>query len=344
MFPLNAKAVPCNEVVAQGIALLVAARQPGASSIGVTGMKSLSGGNSRLAWAFDVSWTDEAGCHEQECVLLGRLGAGQLEVDMLREFETLSALHPCGLPVPQALWIDEDGSLLGMPGFVMTRGQGNAGLRELLKPSSSVTRPLVEELMRIAARLHSLDWTTLTPSLGSIEQAHEAPRDVLHQWERQFRMYRMEPLPALSSVFGWLHRNLPAKSHIAVVHGDMRVGNFLYENGKITMLLDWEISHLGDPMEDLAWAYRHLWGPHKFLPIEDAIAIYEQAGGCKVDPRRLAWYRIFSEAKFAVISLTAAHSFLHGKTSNLRMSGRASKVNECLRMAFEWIEEQETAK
>jgi hypothetical protein len=80
-----------------------------------------------------------------------------------------------------------------------------------------------------------------------------------------------------------------------------------------------------------------MWGPHDFLPIEDAIKVYEAAGGLRRDPRDLAWYRIFSEVKFAVISLTAARSFIDRRTDNLRMAGRASMVDECLLQAHHWI-------
>lgn len=341
---MNARLALDDASMAARIAALVQGRQPGARDVQVTGVKALSGGNARRAWDFDASWSDGAGQHTQPCVLLARPEAGQLEVDMQREFATLSALHPTGLPVPQALWLDEDGALLGMPGFVMARGEGRAGVTDLLKPGSTTTRTLSVQLIRIAAQLHALDFNALRPSLVPPGDPRDAPRQVLLQWEDQFRNQRMEPLPALASVFGWLRRNLPATPRIAVVHGDFRLGNFLHANGRITLLLDWEISHLGDPLEDIAWAYRRMWGPQDFLSIEEAVKVYEVAGGRKRDPRDLAWYRIFSEAKFAVISLTAARSFIDGRTGNLRMSDRASMVNGCLRLAHQWIAEQEAAR
>lgn len=349
-FPVNAPEAQKPSVaiddasMAARIAALVQGSQPGARHVRVTGVKALSGGNARRAWAFDVAWTDAAGPQTAACVLLARLEAGQLETDMRHEFNTLSALHPTGLPVPRPLWLDEDGLRLGMPGFVMARGEGRAGVTDLLNADSAVTKPLTEQLIRIAAQLHSLDHRKLTPSLAAGDGADDAPRQVLRHWENQFRKQRMEPLPALASVFGWLQRNLPVPPNVAVVHGDLRLGNFLHANGRITLLLDWELSHLGDPLEDIAWAYRRLWGPHDHLPITDALKVYEQAGGERRDPRHLAWHRIFAEAKFAVISLTAARSFIDGHSNNLRMSGRASMVNACLQQAHEWIVEQEAAR
>jgi len=270
--------------MAARMAALIQGKQPEAHDVGITAVKVLSGGNARRAWAFDASWSDSAGRHTRHCVLLARVEAGQLEVDMLREFSTLSALQSTGLPVPQPLWLDEDGTFLGIPGLVMTRGEGSAGVSDLLTPGSTTTRYLSEQLMGIAAQLHALDFKALSPSLTPPGDPQSAPRQVLLQWEAQFRKQRMEPLPALASVYGWLNRNLPCTPRIAVVHGDFRLGNFLHANGRITLVLDWEISHLGDPLEDIAWAYRHMWGPHDFLPIEDAIKVYEAAGGdcCRI--------------------------------------------------------------
>ena len=342
--PAVAGALASAQPLESRIAALISARQAGARDVQVTGLKALTGGNARRAWAFDVVWADAAGTHQLGCVLLGRIGAGQLEVDGRREFETLWALKDTGLAVPRALWFDEDGAHLGMPGFVMERGAGRANLGELLKPDSTITGPLAGQLVSIAGQLHALDWQAVMPSLAQGDSLHassSAPLAVLQQWEAQFHKNRLEPLPALCSVFGWLHRRMPAPGRLAIVHGDLRLGNFLHDQGRITLLLDWEMAHLGDAMEDIAWAWRSMWSPEAFLPLQEALPLYEKAAGHAVDPRRLAWYRIFSEAKFAVISLTAARSFMDGATDNLRLAGRASKVSDCLRLALQWMNEED---
>jgi aminoglycoside phosphotransferase (APT) family kinase protein len=107
------------------------------------------------------------------------------------------------------------------------------------------------------------------------------------------------------------------------------------------MLLDWELAHVGDPAEDIAWMYRRLWSPQAFLPLDSALRLYAQAGGTGIAPERLLWYRVFSEARLATISLTAVRRFMDGHTGNLRHAGRVSMVNECLLAAIRWIEEAE---
>jgi aminoglycoside phosphotransferase (APT) family kinase protein len=301
----------------------------------VSGLAPLAGGNARRAWAFTIQWRQEGRELSRECVLLARVEAGQLEVDAQWEFDVLRGLAGHGLPAPQALAVDADGAVLGMQGLVMRRGTGRGDITELLQPQSPITGPLAEQLVRIAARLHSVAW----PDAPRAWQ----PARMLHDWRARFEGVRLEPLPALGLVFDWLEDHLPAPVPAALVHGDLRLGNFLHDASTITLLLDWELSHVGDPAEDLAWMYRRLWSPQAFLPFERAVALYEQAGAQPIERSRLDWYRVFAEARHAVISLSAVRSFADGRTRNLRHAGRGSMVNECLLAALRRIDALEAA-
>ena len=91
------------------------------------------------------------------------------------------------------------------------------------------------------------------------------------------------------------------RSSISVVHGDYRSGNFLHDGaGGILALLDWEMAHLGDPLEDLAWAFDPLWGHGDenrvagLLTPTTAVAVWERASGLAVDPAAFAWWRLFA--------------------------------------------------
>ena len=57
-----------------------------------------------------------------------------------------------------------------------------------------------------------------------------------------------------------------------MVHGDFRFGNVLYDDTRVTAMLDWEMVHLGDPLEDLAWAYRTRWSLEQFVPLDEFVA------------------------------------------------------------------------
>ena len=106
---------------------------------------------------------------------------------------------------------------------------------------------------------------------------------------------------------------------------------------RITALLDWEMAHVGDPVEDIAWAYRAFWSPERFVPLPEFVATYEAAADVAVGADRLLWHRVFCEVKFATISLAAARSVVDGRSGNLRLIDRARTVAPALVQSLDWI-------
>ena len=106
-----------------------------------------------------------------------------------------------------------------------------------------------------------------------------------------------------------------------MVHGDYRTGNFLYdETGTVRAILDWEMCHLGDPLEDLAWALTPLWGwpdanrPGKLIARARALALWQEESGLEIDERALAWWELFACVKGIAIWLSSAREFADGKS------------------------------
>jgi aminoglycoside phosphotransferase (APT) family kinase protein len=107
------------------------------------------------------------------------------------------------------------------------------------------------------------------------------------------------------------------------VHGDYRSGNFLFDSdGKIRAILDWEMAHLGDPLEDLGWALDPLWAhgdwsrPAGLIARADAIATWEAASGLKADPGALAWWETFASLKGLAIWISAACEYAEGRNTD----------------------------
>ena len=156
--------------------------------------------------------------------------------------------------------------------------------------------------------------------------AESAAPTQLGLWRDQFERHRLEPHPVLAWAFERLAWNPPVADRISIVHGDLRFGNVLYDGHELTALLDWEMTHLGDPVEDLGWVYRHLWSPRHSLPFDEFLAAYSDELGSPIDHDTLRWYQAFGEIKHSIISLTAARSFDDGLTRNLRHADRAETV------------------
>ena len=103
------------------------------------------------------------------------------------------------------------------------------------------------------------------------------------------------------------------------MHGDYRSGNFMHDgHGKILAVLDWEMVHLGDAVEDLAWCFDPLWNHFDdarvaaTIPEAEAIAIWERESGLAVDRAALKWWKLFSAVKGCAIWTTSAKEFVEG--------------------------------
>jgi len=302
-------------------------------SIRIDDLTPVSGGNARKAYAFDL--TLDKG-EPMPCIMLMQAGAGQLESDLTAEFRVIEALNDTDVPSPRALWLDADGSALGAPTVILERVAGVTDILALRAPEpSGRNRAVVLDFAAAGAKLHAVDVTGLG-FLGTPTRETAAAIQV-GLWEAQFVKHRMEPHPAIAFAFQWLKANAPVAERISLVHGDFRLGNFLYEGEEITALLDWEMAHLGDPVEDLAWAYRSLWTPEMHVPIDAFVCHYTASGGIAVKAETLLFYRLFSEIKHAVISLTAARSFADGRSRNLRLADRMTLALPCVKNFYDWL-------
>jgi aminoglycoside phosphotransferase (APT) family kinase protein len=139
------------------------------------------------------------------------------------------------------------------------------------------------------------------------------------------------PQPIVRAAIRALRRKPPPPAQaIRVVHGDYRTGNFLHDGaGKILAVLDWEMVHLGDPLEDLGWALDPLWSHFEadkaagMLPRDEALAIWRQTSGLEVDDEALAWWSLFNAVKGQTIWTSAAKEYRDGgfKDPVLAISG-----------------------
>ena len=112
----------------------------------------------------------------------------------------------------------------------------------------------------------------------------------------------------LTQALRWLRANKPEAPRVSLLHGDYRTGNFLFEGDRITGIVDWELAALGDPLEDLGWAFKELW-KHEgricgFFDREEFLARYEEASGIPVDREAMRYWEMFAEFKHTVIGLT----------------------------------------
>jgi aminoglycoside phosphotransferase (APT) family kinase protein len=325
------------QALAGRLQAFLAAHLDDARDIRIENLAPISAGNARQTWEFDARWIGGEGERKVGCVMLRKAGAGQLETELAIEFKTVRALWGSGVPVARALWIDAEGNWLERPSFVMERVAGATDLLPLLKPEGATqSHAIARQMAVVAARLHTLDWRRMGVDFLLPTTPETAAAQQISYWEALFLKHRMEPHPVMVAAFIWLREHQPIARRISIVHGDFRLGNVLYEEDRINAMLDWEMVHLGDPVEDLAWAYRSLWSPQSFS-LDEFVRRYTELSGVHVDPETLLFYRLLGEVKHSIISLTGARSFADGRTRNLFLADRASTITAYLQQFLEWL-------
>ena len=159
-----------------------------------------------------------------------------------------------------------------------------------------------QDFIRNLAAQHRLDPRELdVPSLGPVKTIREHALERIEgiRWRGTGPDGSMDPLLRLSA--DWLERNVPdVEGPVVLVQGDTGPGNFMYEGGRVTAVVDWELAHFGDPMDDIAWlSLRTVQDTFTHLP--DRLREYEELSGHPIDVGRVWYYRLFAESTMATL-------------------------------------------
>jgi len=297
-----------------------------ASDLRVTGLKRIAGGSSRETYSFDLEWTDDSGRTTRPMIARRDPTGGLLKTERAREFRVLEAMHRAGLRVPEPLFLELDHSVMDRPFFIMHRAGGRVAQAALPATEPDALREkIANDFLDELARLQSLDYHALGLEwLGEPAGLGEPARAQAAHWHEIYERDRMgEHYPVLTAAFAWLGANPVTADRITIVHGDFRGGNYLYDDSGIVAMLDWEMAHLGDPMEDLGWASMMFWGRGDLagglMEREAFYRLYESKTGRGVDRERLFFYQVLGNAKMAVICLTGIRDFVEGRTADAVM-------------------------
>ena len=299
-------------------------QMPGAREIVVANLWRIPGGASRETWSFDASWREGASTQQRGFILRRDPEASLLETERYVEFRVYQALQGSGVPVPEVFWLEADPKWLERAFFIMGRLPGDASPQRLVASGfGGHAEAIAQQKVEILARIHSLDWRALgLEFLGVPEGPGRCADQEIGRWEAIMRAQEQEPQPALELALAWLRAHRPVAQTIALVHADYRTGNFLVDGDRITGILDWEMVHLGDPLEDVAWVCVRSWrwaGDARMgglLSREELYRRYEAASALRVDPDAVRFWEVLGNVKLAAIFLTGARSFAEGRSKD----------------------------
>ena len=319
-----------SEELATSIARVLVDRGVVPVGTAVEGLRRLSGGASRETWAFGISETGPAH-HRLHGMILQRErpGGPRAGPGMASEAVLLRAAEAAGVPVPEVLATDEGGDELGAP-FVISRAvPGETIPRKLLRDPEldDVRARLARDCGRILAGIHSVPVDSVRSVLTEPDQLEQfrALLDALG-----------EPHPAFELGFRWLDRHRRDVVPTALVHGDFRNGNLIIGPDGVRAVLDWELAHLGDPIEDLGWFCVRAWrfgSPNRaggFGSAEELLAGYAEGGGAEVSFETLRWWEVMGTLKWGVMCMIQAMTHLGGASRSVELAaiGRRTCENE----------------
>ncbi len=294
----------------------------------VHGVERLKGGYSRHMWAFRAALS---GKEPSGWILCTDAEDGVVGADSLTRTSEARLLHhvfQADIPAPAIAASGRGPEPFGSAWFVMRRLPGTAAVGPLLRdPEISALRPtLGRQKAAILARIHQVPVPVgvfESSMLGVEATPTTVARIETSRWERALAQTPSASTDTIGTAVAWLQKNpSPPPERLCIVHGDYRTGNLLYDRTGITGVLDWEMAHPGDPLEDLAWAQLDSWRlgtglVGALLPDDQWIDAYRQASGRVIDPNGLRFWQVLTGVKMSLLAWRAIERTPPGKEHDL---------------------------
>ncbi|MEY3679928.1 MAG: hypothetical protein RL547_540 [Actinomycetota bacterium] len=297
------------------------ARVLGASD--VTDPVRLSGGASRETWKFSA---------DGRPLVLQRQRSGDVR-DMRVEADVLRAAHAAGVRVPELVAsgsADDPRNPMAASFMVLEHVDGETIARKILRDEEFATarRVLVADFATSLAALHAIDPSTVAglPSVDQVAQ-YRATLDDLNERLGQSH-------PTFELAFRWLEANRPSLTRRTLVHGDFRLGNVMVGAEGLRAVLDWELAHVGDPMEDLGWLCVRAWRFGSSSPVagvgdyDELIAAYRAASGLDVDRDVIRWWEVLGTLKWGIMCMLQASAHITGVSRSHELAAIGRRVCE----------------
>lgn len=273
-------------------------------------LRRLTAGATQEVWRFELV----EGLKETPLILRrapGGVRVSETAIGLEMEARLLEAAGQKGVPVPAVRYVlaPEDG--LGH-GFIMQFVEGETlGGRIVRSEDLAPARKfLARQCGEVLAKVHTMDPDEF-PTLRRL-----TPAELIAQYHEAYRASNW-PRPVFDLAFRWLEAHCPpAPAQMKLVHGDFRNGNLMIGPDGVRAVLDWEIAHVGDPMEDLGWICTNCWRFGRVdLPVggfgqrEDLWAGYEAAGGAPVQRDHAHWWEVYGSMRWGVMCSGMAAAF-----------------------------------
>jgi aminoglycoside phosphotransferase (APT) family kinase protein len=256
-----------------------------------------------------------------------------------REYRLLSALSPLDFPVPRPLALCDDPDVIGTMFYVMELAKGRPYADGSLPDFDPATRRhMYEQLVDTLADLHTID--PLAADLAEFGRPGNYFERQVMRWTRQYRDSETDYIPEMERLIAFLPETLPMQSRTAIVHGDYRIDNVVFDgDGTLTAVLDWELATLGDPLADFSYLAMQWMMPADggaglasldlvalgIPSLDEIVPRYSERAGVPV-AEKLDWYFAYNLFRLAGIVQGIKKRVMDGTASHAQAAEMAERV------------------
>lgn len=289
--------------------------------------KRLSGGASQETWALSGSGNSAILRRAPGGSSMARSSAA---IGLSAEAKLIQFAADANVPVPKVLHVlsEEDG--IG-DGFLMSLVLGETIARPILRNDefAGARDVLARQSGEALAAIHSIPLEGLPSELGLSDGQAQ-----VEQYEEIYRGFDA-PRPVFELAMRWLKENAPAPMDNVLVHGDFRLGNLMIDETGLVAVLDWELAHIGDPREDIAWLCVNSWrfGQTQnrvggFGQLEDLLTVYNERSGTKISSADVDWWEMLGSLKWGVMCMIMYEAFRSGADPSVERAAIGRRVSE----------------
>ena len=292
----------------------------------VCNLVPLTGGASKEIWQFEVSK------NKQTTKMILRRGSGiegPLAIKTSDEAKIQKEVIKVGAPVPQILAVSKNEEELG-DSYIMNFIEGESIARKILrdKEYKKVLPVLAYQCGEAIAKIHNVDINNF--SFLPKKPAEDQLEDLYSTYE-SFE----QPSPVFEYAYLWLKEQDFGNFQESLVHGDFRLGNIIVNADGLQSIIDWELAHIGNPLQDLGWVCGNSWRFGKndkvvggFGELEDLLEGYNSVSKLRVNKEMVRCWQVFGTFRWGVICLIQAYAHLNGTINSIEKAAIGRRVSE----------------
>ena len=292
----------------------------------VSNLEPLTGGASKEIWKFEVSNA------KQSTKMILRRGSGiegPLAIKTADEARIQKEVIKVGAPVPIILAVSKNDEELG-DSYIMHFVEGESIARKILrdKEYKKALPILAYQCGEAIAKIHNVDINNFSflPKKPAEDQLED-----LYSTYQSFE----QPSPVFEYAYLWLKEQDFGNFQESLVHGDFRLGNIIVNADGLQSIIDWELAHIGNPLQDLGWVCGNSWRFGKnnkvvggFGELEDLLEGYNSVSKLKVNKEMVRCWQVFGTFRWGVICLIQAYAHLNGTINSIEKAAIGRRVSE----------------